>query len=83
MRADAHERYMRVMGTMPAQVAVVGDATLLDDACARLDDLERRWSRFRADSEISRMNAHAGEHVIVSPDTFTLVVRAIAGVGAN
>jgi thiamine biosynthesis lipoprotein len=77
MRADAHERHVRVMGT-DAHLIAVGDPTLVDEACVRLDDLERRWSRFRANSEISRLNAHAGEHVIVSPDTFTLVVHAIA-----
>jgi thiamine biosynthesis lipoprotein ApbE len=74
MRTDAHERRVRVMGT-DAHLIAVGDAGLVDEACVRLDDVERRWSRFRAPSAVSRMNAHAGDHVIVSPDTFTLVVR--------
>ena len=64
------------MGTT-AHVLVVGDAHLVDDAFARLDDLERRWSRFLPDSEISRMNAHTGEHIIVSADTLLLVEYAI------
>jgi FAD:protein FMN transferase len=65
------------MGTT-AHVIVVGDASLADDACARLDDLERRWSRFRPDSEVSRMNANAGAHVVVSTDTLLLVQLAVA-----
>jgi len=49
-----------------------------DDACAqaraRIDDLERRWSRFLPDSEISRMNA--GGAAVVSEETAGLVQRA-------
>jgi thiamine biosynthesis lipoprotein len=70
------ERRLRVMGTT-AHVLVVGDAHHLESACARLDDLERRWSRFRPESEISRMNAHAGSHVVVSTETLTLVRLAV------
>src|SRR5262249_23275994 len=55
----------------------VGPEPVLDSAVRRLDDLEQRWSRFIATSEISRLNEHAGEHVIVSPDTYLLVTRAI------
>jgi len=64
------------MGTT-AHVLVVGDDHLVDNAFARLDDLERRWSRFLPHSEISRMNAHSGEHIIVSADTLLLVEYAI------
>lgn len=38
---------------------------------------EQRWSRFRADSEISRANARAGEWVEVSPQTAAIVRRAL------
>jgi FAD:protein FMN transferase len=72
------ESYHRVMGTT-AHIVVVGDERLLHRAIARLDDLERRWSRFLPDSEISRMNAHAGEHVVVSAETFGLISCAIEG----
>jgi thiamine biosynthesis lipoprotein len=34
---------------------------------------EARWSRFRADSELSELNAHAGRWRGVSPETFTLL----------
>jgi thiamine biosynthesis lipoprotein len=62
-----------------AHVVVVGDASLVDTAFARLDDLERRWTRFRPTSELSRLNKHPGQHVIVSAETLTLVQRSIAG----
>jgi thiamine biosynthesis lipoprotein len=66
------------MGTT-AHVVVVGDASLVDTAFARLDDLEQRWSRFLPTSELSRLNAHPGQHVIVSAETLMLVQRSIDG----
>jgi thiamine biosynthesis lipoprotein len=39
----------------------------------RLADLERRWSRFRDDSELSRVNAAAGSPCVVSSDTLLLI----------
>jgi thiamine biosynthesis lipoprotein len=66
------------MGTT-AHIVVVGDDRLAERAIARLDDLERRWSRFLPTSEISRLNAHAGDHVVVSPETFLLIERAREG----
>ncbi|HEX6312111.1 MAG TPA: FAD:protein FMN transferase, partial [Acidimicrobiia bacterium] len=47
-------------------------------ASTRIEELERRWSRFRDDSEVSALNRHAGASVLVSRDTFTLVEQAIA-----
>jgi thiamine biosynthesis lipoprotein len=68
---------LEVMGTT-ARVLVrgAGAGLLAARARDRLRDLERRWSRFRADSEISRMNAASGLHC-VSRETFTLVERAV------
>jgi len=43
----------------------------------RLAELEQRWSRFRADSELSRLNAAGGEPTPVSPDTERLVRLAV------
>jgi thiamine biosynthesis lipoprotein len=40
--------------------------------------LERRWSRFRPDSELSRLNARPGVAVPVSPETFALLADALA-----
>jgi thiamine biosynthesis lipoprotein len=45
-----------------------------------LDDikgLEARWSRFRTDSELSRLNAHRGRATIVSAVTSQLLQRAV------
>jgi thiamine biosynthesis lipoprotein len=50
-----------------------GAQRLLDAAVARLDMLERRWSRFRPDSDISRINAAGGRPVPVSADTAMLI----------
>lgn len=37
-----------------------------------VDDLERRWTRFRSDSEVGRINTADGALCRVSPDTFRL-----------
>jgi thiamine biosynthesis lipoprotein len=70
---------MRVMGTNAHVVAVGADRRLVDDAAARLEDLERRWSRFLLDSEVSRCNALSGRPVAVSPETVRLVSCAVSG----
>jgi thiamine biosynthesis lipoprotein len=69
------------MGTTAHVVVVTDDghAAMLDRAVARLEELERRWSRFLPDSEISRCNAADGAPVTVSTDTRLLVARSIAG----
>jgi thiamine biosynthesis lipoprotein len=61
-----------------AAVVVVGDARLGDVGRRRIDELEARWSRFRDDSELTRLARHHGVPVVVSPDTFLLVERAVA-----
>lgn len=43
----------------------------------RLYDLEARWSRFVAGSEVSSLNAAGGAPVVVSAETRVLVTRAI------
>ncbi len=60
------ERFAHAMGST-AHV-VIGDAPdgLLDWAVDELERLEQCWSRFRADSELSQLNATAGEWVDVS-----------------
>jgi thiamine biosynthesis lipoprotein len=66
-------------------VVVVGDGVraLLARARVRIDELEARWSRFRAESEVSRLNDAAGTPVRVAPDTLTLVRCAVAGARAT
>lgn len=71
-----HERRVRVMGSDATVVVVGGRAALADAAVARLRDLERRWSRFLPDSEVSAANAHAGAPTRVSAETVALVERA-------
>ena len=46
-------------------------------AVARLHALEAKWSRFRADSEVSRINEYAGAPVDVSRETVLLVERSV------
>ena len=69
------------MGTQ-AHVVVTADtaaicATLLATARRRIEQLERRWSRFIATSEVSRLNRWPESPLTVSDDTFRLVRRAI------
>ncbi|MEQ1704276.1 MAG: FAD:protein FMN transferase, partial [Ilumatobacteraceae bacterium] len=68
----------RAMGS-DAHVIVVGDdaAALLDQAQRMIDELEQRWSRFLPDSEVSLLNAAAGEPVVVTTETVLLVQRAV------
>ena len=66
------------MGSDVEVIVIDGPAASLAHARDRLDELERRWSRFLPDSEVSRLTAHAGCPVEVHPDTVTLVRTAIA-----
>jgi thiamine biosynthesis lipoprotein len=76
-RGDVNEACWHAMGTT-AHVVVVGDAALLEVAWTRVAELERRWSRFREDSEVSALNRHSGAPVLVSDDTLVLLQRALA-----
>ncbi|HEY3763875.1 MAG TPA: FAD:protein FMN transferase [Gaiellales bacterium] len=67
------------MGTGAHLIVVGGRAGLADRAARRIARLERLWSRFLPNSEISRLNACAGRRVGVSPDTVELVERALDG----
>ncbi len=80
---QVHEVRFRAMGS-DCHMVVVGDdaavlAGLAERGQARIAELERRWSRFLPDSEVSRLNAAAGRPVVVSDDTVALVTRAIEG----
>jgi len=62
-----------------ARVVVLSGPPRLDERARHLIEvLERKWSRFRSGSEISRLNATSGRQVVVSPETFGLVERAVA-----
>src|SRR5262245_24379208 len=72
------ERMLRVMGTT-AHVIVAADNA--EELAIRAGDslvaLEGKWSRFLAQSELSRLNALAGRPVVVSPETVLLVERCM------
>ncbi|MBX7158780.1 MAG: FAD:protein FMN transferase [Acidimicrobiia bacterium] len=52
-------------------------SALADVLVARVEHLERRWSRFNPDSEVSRVNAAGGRPVAVSDDTALLVATMV------
>jgi thiamine biosynthesis lipoprotein len=68
----------RAMGTR-AHVLIEGPPELLPLACHEIDRLERLWSRFIADSDVSRLNRAAGAPVEVEPVTIELITRAAEG----
>jgi FAD:protein FMN transferase len=65
------------MGSDIHAIVVGGGVDLPARAHARIDELERRWSRFLADSEISRLNQAHGRPVMVSADTIDAVTAAV------
>jgi thiamine biosynthesis lipoprotein len=67
----------RVMGSDATVVLVGGGPALAEQARRRLDHLERLWSRFRPDSEISRLNAAGGRCMEVSRETIHLVSTGV------
>lgn len=76
------EETFHAMGTT-AHVIVAGTPAHLALARSRIDELERLWSRFLPDSEISMLNAAEGAPVRVSPVTFELINRAVEGANAT
>ena len=75
----AAELRFRAMGCDVHVLVVDGPRHLLPLARDRVEELERRWSRFRPGSEISRLNHLAGSPVQLSPVTLGLVRRALQG----
>jgi thiamine biosynthesis lipoprotein len=67
------------MGSRVHLIAVGGPRGALDRGRALVERLERLWSRFRPESELSRLNAASGTPVVVSPETFEIISQAIAG----
>jgi FAD:protein FMN transferase len=75
---DAELRF-RAMGCEIHVLIAGGRPELLETSRELLDDLERRWSRFRDDSEVSLLNRRAGRPVRVSRQTVRLVAHALEG----
>ncbi len=69
----------RAMGTEVEVTVIDGDPALLNVASQRIADLEQRWSRFIASSEVSRLNRAGGVSTRVSADTLALVAHAQEG----
>lgn len=78
-RGDIEELRYRAMGTDVHIIVVGGPGGLVERARERVDELDRRWSRFVESSELSRLNAAAGVAMQVSPDTRLLIERGIEG----
>jgi len=66
------------MGTTCRLTVVGGNEALLGTARRRVDELEAKWSRFRDDSEITRLNGRSGRATALSADSFLLVDHAVA-----
>ncbi|MCW3044034.1 MAG: thiamine biosynthesis lipoprotein ApbE [Actinobacteria bacterium] len=67
------------MGTEVHLVAVGAHPDVLELGRRHIHELEALWSRFREDSEISRLNSAAPRPVRVSPETIELVRRSLEG----
>ena len=67
------------MGCSVDVTVVGGSPGLLDLARASIDHLERRWSRFLPDSDISRLNHAAGSTVHIDPATVVLLEAMVEG----
>lgn len=75
---EAESRF-RAMGSEVHVVIVGGSLELLEEARDMIERLEGLWSRFRPDSEISRLNDLTGVPIQVSAETLALVQRAVDG----
>jgi thiamine biosynthesis lipoprotein len=78
MSRDRVEARFGAMGREARVVVLSGPPRLDERARHLIEVLERKWSRFRSGSEISRLNATNGRAVVMSPETFGLVERAVA-----
>ena len=67
------------MGSTVHLIVVDGSPRLIDVARRRIEELERRWSRFVPASEVNALNRCAGTFVPVSSDTVLLVRQALDG----
>lgn len=68
-----------VMGTRATLTVVGGPEGLVSSLRERLHELDRAWSRFVDDSEISRLNHSQGNPLDVSPDTRLLIKEMVQG----
>ena len=71
------EKSFDAMGCKVKVLIMANSEELLERAVERIHHLDQIWSRFRADSEISRLNLAEGASVEVSPETSRLVEAMI------
>jgi len=77
MSRDRLEARFGAMGR-EARVVVLGGVARADERARHLIEVvERKWSRFRSGSEVSRVNDKGGHSVVVSPETYGLITRAV------
>jgi FAD:protein FMN transferase len=74
-----HADVWRAMGCSVDVIVVGGPPRLLDLARSSIDHLERRWSRFLPDSDISRLNHAAGSTLHLDPSTVVLLRAMLDG----
>lgn len=76
--APTVSRQFAVMGTVANIVVVGGTSDLLDDLERTAHHLQSLWSRFIADSDITRLNNSEGAPTVVNPLTAKLVIEMLA-----
>jgi thiamine biosynthesis lipoprotein len=73
-------RDVAAMGSDCSLRVIVDDdraGPLLDRAVELIERLEQKWSRFRPDSELCQLNAHAGAPVFTSTETVEVLALAL------
>ena len=71
------EGRFRAMGTDAHVIIVGGNDEMLAIATDRIEHLEAHWSRFRDNSDISRLNQQVGRLCAVDIDTALMIERSI------
>jgi thiamine biosynthesis lipoprotein len=65
------------MGTVGHVILIGDDAPPMQDVLEQIRSLEAMWSRFRPDSEVSRLNDGAGRPTLVGHPTAMLLERSV------
>jgi thiamine biosynthesis lipoprotein len=72
-------RTVTLMGGRASFTLVGASAGVMDDVVDHANRLERLWSRFLPDSDVSRLNAAEGAPVVVDPLTVRLIAAMLDG----
>ena len=75
--APVQEHKFKAMGTEVHITVVGGNQAHISMVEEIVRDRESRWSRFKPDSELMRLNSKPGVPVMVSADTFELIDAAV------